>query len=219
MSELTLVIGNKNYSSWSLRPWLLLKVAGIPFREVKVLFDQPDTASTIARYSPSGRVPVLIDGAQPIWDSLAIAEYVAERFPEAGLWPADRALRAKARSISAEMHSGFQALRNSLNMDIRGRYLKEWGADVQTDIDRILAIWKDCRSQAVGGRFLFGRFSIADAMYAPVATRFRTWPVKLDDVSAAYRDEILALPAFREWESESAGEPVVHRYQWTGPRR
>ncbi len=214
MGDLTLVIGNKNYSSWSLRPWLVLKVAGIPFREHRVLLDLPDSAAKIREWSPSGRVPVLADGDLRIWDSLAINEYLAETFPDKTLWPSEKGLRASARAISAEMHSGFTALRSNLLMDTRSRRTKTWGADVQADIDRICQIWRDARARvpAGGGPFLFGRFSIADAMYAPVATRFRTYGVQADAVCTTYRDTILDLPAMKAWDAEAAQEPVMQRY-------
>jgi len=214
MSDFTLVIGNKNYSSWSLRPWLPLKVAGVSFTEVKVLLDQPDTAAKIAVHSPSGRVPVLIHGGLRIWDSLAICEYVAESFPAARLWPVTADVRATARSVSAEMHSGFAALRRDLPMNIRERLPRKWGADVQADIDRIVRIWQDCRAAAAAqGPFLFGAFSIADAMFAPVATRFRTYGVPVPPACAAYIEAIVSLPAFLEWEAEALAEPVVERYR------
>lgn len=199
--ELVLVIADKRLSSWSLRPWLLLKAIGVPFREVSVRLDRPDTAAAIAPHSPSGRVPVLKAGPLAIWDSLAIAEYLAERFPEAGLWPADAGQRALARAVSAEMHSGFAELRRDFAMDLKrppGRRVPQGKAAAQ--VARIAGVWSGLREPApAGGPFLFGRFSIADAMYAPVAFRFDTYRVDLPPAAAAYRDTLLGLPAMREW--------------------
>lgn len=211
MAELTLVIGNKNYSSWSLRPWLLLKQAGIPFREIYIPTHTPQTRAAILEHSPAGRVPVLHDGQVTVWESLAICEYLAERFPDQQLWPLDRAARALARSVATEMHADFGALRTHMVMNCR-RHLPGKGRtpEVQTDIERLRALWNDCRKRyGSGGDFLFGRFSIADAMYAPVATRFRTYDVELDTLSAAYRDTILALPAMRQWYTDAAAEREV----------
>ncbi|XXF78955.1 glutathione S-transferase family protein [Myxococcaceae bacterium GXIMD 01537] len=215
MSELTLVVGSKNYSSWSLRPYLALAHTGQPFREVVIALDQPDTAAQISPHSPSGRVPALRHGELLIWDSLAICEYLAETFPAAKLWPQDKAARAVARSVTAEMHSGFSALRSNMAMDIRGRKPGK-GHDapgVKEDIQRIQQLWNECRARyGQGGSFLFGHFTIADAFYAPVVTRFVTYDVKVDAVGAAYRDAILALPAFQKWAQEGATEPVLKRY-------
>jgi glutathione S-transferase len=209
MAPRTLVVGNKNYSSWSLRPWLALRVAGIPFEEILILIHQPETKAQILKYSPAGFVPVLKDGDVTVWDSLSICEYLAETFPEAKLWPADRAARAKARSISAEMHSGFTALRRDLSMDIRARISKPFADDAKADIARICEIWRECRQSASGGPFLFGHFTIADAMYAPVAARFQTYGVELDPVCAAYRDTILGLAPMKEWIAAGANDPVL----------
>ena len=211
MAELTLVIGNKNYSSWSLRPWLLLKQAGIPFRETYIPTHMPQSRKSILEHSPAGRVPVLHDGDVTVWESLAICEYLAEQFPDKQLWPVDRAARALARSVATEMHAGFGALRAHMVMNCR-RHLPGKGRtpEVQADIERLRALWNDCRKRyGRGGDFLFGHFSIADAMYAPVATRFKTYDVELDTVSAAYRDTILALPAMRQWYTDAAGEREV----------
>ena len=201
MSEMTLVIGNKNYSSWSLRPWFLLKQAGIPFQEIKVRLHQTPAQDEIQKYSPSGKVPVLIDEAVKIWESLAICEYAAERFPEKKLWPADSKARAMARAISSEMHAGFQALRQNMPMNCRARVSqKEITTAVQGDIQRISEIWNECRAQyGKAGPMLFGHFSIADAMFAPVAIRFMIYGVMLDPISKAYQDAILSLPAMKEW--------------------
>jgi glutathione S-transferase len=198
---LILVVGNKNYSSWSLRPWLAMKVAGIAFDEVRIPLYLPGAKEAILRYSPSGKVPCLVDGATHVWDSLAILEYLAERHP--GLWPADRAARARARAISAEMHSGFAALRQHMSMNVR-RSLPGRGRtpEVLADIARIVSIWDECK-----GAFLFGAFTAADAMYAPVALRFRTYAVELPARCRQYADAVLALPAMREWIEAAEREP------------
>ncbi|HEX6102351.1 MAG TPA: glutathione S-transferase family protein [Alphaproteobacteria bacterium] len=209
MAELTLVIGNKQFSSWSLRPWLALKQIGLPFREVLVLLRRPETRAEILKYSPSGKVPYLIDGSVGVWDSLAILEYLNELKPEARLWPADRAARAFARAISAEMHSGFAALRQHLGMDLKRTPGKgEWPAEAAADIERVQAIWAEARARhGKGGPFLFGAFTAADAMYAPVVTRFHRYGVPLDPVLTAYRDAVLALPAMQEWTAAAQKEP------------
>jgi glutathione S-transferase len=200
MSELILHIGDKNISSWSLRPWLALRATGAPMREVEIQLDRPDTRESILRVSPSGRVPVLHDGDVVVWESLAICEYLAERFPAAGLWPDDAAARATARAVSCEMHSGFAALRGELSMDIRARIERTPSAAALADIARITSIWRECRRRhGDGGEFLFGRFGIADCMFAPVATRFRTYGVGVDEVSQRWCDAIVSWPAMREW--------------------
>lgn len=211
----TLVIGNKNYSSWSLRPWLAMRHAGIAFQEVLVRLRQPDTKETLLSHGPSGKAPVLHHGDLTVWDSLAICDYIADRFPTAHLWPADPAARAVARSVSAEMHAGFPDLRKNLFMDLRSRYDRpDRVAAAQADIDRVLAIFRDCRARfGQGGSFLFGAFSIADAMFAPVCTRLRTWGVALDPVSAAYVDAIYALPAFRDWLAAAEKEPWTMEFE------
>jgi glutathione S-transferase len=208
MSKPVLIIGNKNYSSWSLRPWLLLRQAGIDFEEIRINLGAPDLRAQILRYSPSGKVPVLIDGAVTIWDSLAISEYLAERHPQLQLWPADVEARAVARAVSAEMHSGFAALRENMTVNCR-KFLPGKGRapGVAEDIARISAIWTDCRQRfGQDGEFLFGRFSIADAMYAPVALRFRTYAVELDPVCAAYTLSLLQLPAVQDWVAQAGAE-------------
>ena len=211
MSDLTLVIGNKANSSWSLRPWLVLKQAGLAFAETVIPLRQPDTAARIAEHSPSGRVPSLIDGGLTVWDSLAICEYVAELAPDARLWPADRAARAVARAVSAEMHSGFVSLRSTMSMDLK-RDRKGQGMTEATaaDIARIEALWADVRTRfgiPAGGPFLFGAFTIADAMFAPVVTRLETYGVAVSPESRAYMDAVLALPAMREWMAAAKDEP------------
>ncbi len=196
-----LVIGNKNYSSWSLRPWLLMRHAGIAFEEIQIRLFSPEFAAQIARYSPAGKVPALIDGDVTVWDSLSIAEYVAERFPQKQLWPADPAARAFARSTCAEMHAGFGNLRSSLPMNVTAVLPgRGWNVAVQQDVARIGAIWTDARARyGTKGPFLFGEFSIADAFFAPVVSRFATYGIHLPDAAKAYADFILALPAMQEW--------------------
>lgn len=206
-----LVIGSKNSSSWSLRPWLLLKQIGLPFEETVITLRRPDTRERILAFSPSGKVPVLIMGDIRIWDSLAICEFLAEQDPS--LWPADSRARALARSISAEMHSGFADLRTFLPMDVTARFAPPGKllTSVRQDIDRVLAIWTECRRQyGQGGPFLFGPFTIADAMFAPVCSRFTTYAVPLDPVSAAYVEQVMALPAMQEWARGAAVEVTGH---------
>lgn len=208
MANYTLVIGNKKYSSWSLRPWLLLVHGGIAFDEVRIALRKPDTADRIREHSPSGRVPVLHAGKLTIWDSLAIAEFLAERHPNSVRWPADLEVRARARSVSAEMHSGFSALRQNMPMHCDAYYPGAGRTpEVLADIARITEIWNDCRARfGAGGPFLFGAFSIADAMYAPVVFRFRTYGVELDAVCRAYVDTMTALPAMQRWLAEATAE-------------
>ncbi|MBP7488928.1 MAG: glutathione S-transferase family protein [Azospira sp.] len=205
-----LVIGNKNFSSWSLRPWLLLKQAGLPFREIPVHLRQADTKAQILAHSPSGKVPALIDGDLTVWDSLAICEYLAEKasLNHVDLWPADPKARAEARSVSAEMHSGFAALRQQMSMEVAASRPGEGQTpEVLADIARIAALWTSSRERfAAAGPFLFGDFSVADAMYAPVAFRFHTYGVELPPLAAAYRDTLLALPAMREWAAGARAE-------------
>ncbi|MYM80859.1 glutathione S-transferase [Duganella sp. FT50W] len=205
---LTLVIGNKNYSSWSMRPWVAMTAFGIPFQEVRVLLDQEDTANRICGYSASGRVPVLLAGEEmTIWDSLAICEYLAEQFPELHLWPQDVAARAMARSVCAEMHAGFSDLRTSMSMNIRASYPgKGRTPGTQADIGRISEIWEECLSRFGHHQFLFGDFSIADAYYAPVVMRFRTYGVTLAPALDAYCQRVLAHPAVARWVSEALAE-------------
>jgi glutathione S-transferase len=197
---LTLVIGNKNVSSWSMRPWVAAKAFGIPFTEVRVLLDQPDTAANIARYSHAGRVPVLLAGEITVWDSLAIVEYLAEQFPDKHMWPQDVAARALARSVVAEMHSGFAALRSNMSMNIRARLPGRGRTpECQADIGRICEIWEECLSRYGHHGFLFGEFSIADAFFAPVVTRFQTYGVALAPALQAYCERVLAHPAVASW--------------------
>jgi len=205
-----LIVGNKNYSSWSLRPWLAMKVAGIGFSEVRIPLYGPGAKEQILAFSPAGKVPCLVDetanGRLAVWDSLAICEYLAEKTPS--LWPSDSAARAVARSISAEMHSGFQSLRSHMSMNIRKHYPdKGRTPEVLAEIARIVAMWSDCRARfGKEGPFLFGRFSIADAMYAPVVLRFRTYAVELPEVCKAYADAVVALPAMQEWMEAARAE-------------
>jgi glutathione S-transferase len=206
--RLTLVIGNKNYSSWSLRPWLLLRHHGVAFDEVRLPLDTPEFESGIARWSPSARVPVLHRGDLVVWDSLAISEYVSETFLDGRGWPSDASVRAVARSASAEMHSGFQAMRSALPMNCRKR-AKGFVVppEAARDVARILRLWRDCRARfGAMGKFLFGGFSIADAMYAPVVLRFRTYGIALEGVERDYSDAMLELPALRQWLEEAQAE-------------
>lgn len=208
MDELTLVIGNKNYSSWSLRPWIIMKQVGLKFQEINITLYQPDSTEKIKQYSPSGRVPALIHDDLIIWDSLAICEYLAEMFPHLYWWPEDKNYRAVARSISAEMHSGFLDLRQNMPMNCRAK-LPGQGLTpaVQQDIDRITSIWQECRHNfGQGGDFLFGQFTIADAFFAPVVMRFMTYDVKLDAISRDYTQAILGLPAMQEWLTAAKNE-------------
>ncbi|MEQ8814253.1 MAG: glutathione S-transferase family protein [Thalassobaculum sp.] len=211
MTEFTLVIGNKNYSSWSLRPWLSLRHAGIEFDEILIPLDDSRTKAEILKHSGSGRLPALKHGDLTVWDSLAICEYAAELRPEAGLWPDDRGARAVARSLSAEMHTGFAALRSNMPMNIRSRFPEEGRKPgVKEDIDRITALWRQTRSRfGADGPFLFGRFTIADAMFAPVVSRFRTYAVALGDVEQAYADAVWGLAAMKEWAKAADDEPMV----------
>jgi glutathione S-transferase len=210
---LKLVIGNKNYSSWSMRPWLALRASQIPFEEIFIPLytDNAADKDRILSFSRAGKVPALIDGDITIWDSLAIIEYLAERFPEARLWPLDRAHRAHARSISAEMHSGFMALRNECGMNLHRRIgAVELSADARANVARIEEIWTECRERsAISGPFLFGAFSAADAMFAPVVHRFRTYAIPVAPQAAAYMETMMALPAFAEWTCAGLAETLV----------
>jgi len=210
-----LYIGNKNYSSWSMRPWVLMKQAGIPFEEVMVRFDSFEADSqfkaTVGAISPVQKVPVLIDGELAVWDTLAIAEYMAERFPDKHLWPQDTAARARARSVCAEMHAGFGALRNHCGMNIEA-HLSEVGErllreqpGVAADLQRIVQMWSGLLA-AHGGPMLFGAFSIADAYYAPVATRIRTYALPVPPVVDAYITRLLALPGVKAWIDDALAE-------------
>jgi glutathione S-transferase len=203
-----LVIGNKNYSSWSMRPWVLLRQAQIAFDEVQLKFDDDTRVIGIEKYSPTGKVPVLIIEGEPVWDTLAICETAAEMHPEKHLWPEDEKARRVARSACAEMHSGFQALRGAMPMNLRSSHPgKGMTPESRKDIERIIALWTDCRERFGGaGSFLFGRFSIADAFYAPVVMRFRTYAVVLPPIAQAYCEAVQALAAVREWVAAACRE-------------
>jgi glutathione S-transferase len=203
---LTLYVGTKRLSSWSLRPYLALAQAGATFETTVIALDRDDTKANIAKVNPAGRVPVLYHDGVAIWDSLAICEYANELYPAAQLWPADRTQRARARALSAEMHSGFAALRTNMPMDIGGRkHGQGHTAEALADAQRIQAIWRD-QLAASGGPFLFGAFTIADAMFAPVTTRFVTYGVDLDATCRRYVDTIAALPAMQAWANDAAAE-------------
>jgi glutathione S-transferase len=208
---LHLTIGNKNYSSWSLRPWLALKVAGIPFEETVIPIYVPGSKEKFLARSPAGKVPILQDGTVTVWESLAILEYLAEKFPATGLWPSDRGARAHARAIASEMHAGFQPLRRQCPMNMWRPVKKlELGAETAANAARIDAMWSDCRTRfGAGGPFLFGGFTAADAMYAPVVSRFHTYAVAVGAASAAYMDAVMALPAWREWHAAAVVEEWV----------
>jgi len=209
---LTLVIGNKNYSSWSMRPWLALRANHIAFDEVFIpLYTGAADKKRILGFTHSGKVPALIDGDVTIWDSLAIIEYLAEKFPQARLWPEDRARRAHARSISAEMHSGFAALRNECGMNLhRPVGAIALSADARDNVARIQQIWIECRERyAEFGPFLFGAFGGADAMFAPVVHRFQTYAIEVRPEARHYMDTMMSLPAFQEWTRAGLAETLV----------
>jgi glutathione S-transferase len=208
---LTLVIGNKNYSSWSLRPWIAMKVAGIAFAEEVVSLDAADFSERVRKISATGKVPALADGETHVWESLAILEYLAEKYPQAGLWPTDPGARAHARSIAAEMHAGFTPLRRHYPMNVwRPVKRREPTPEVVEHVQRIDRMWTDCRSRfGEAGAFLFGAFGAADAMYAPVVSRFHTYAVDVGPVSRAYMAAVMALPAWAEWSAAAAQEPWV----------
>lgn len=210
-----LIIGNKNYSSWSMRPWVAMKAFGIPFEEVKINLGQPDTCNRIAQFTNAGRVPVLVAGEITIWDSLAICEYLAEQFPDKSMWPSDVEARAIARSICAEMHSGFSALRSAMWMNIRARFPgKGRTPEAQADISRVCEIWETCLERSGPHRFLFGEFSIADAYYAPVVMRFRTYGVWVPPMLQAYMDRVAAHSAVAQWMREALEEETrLEKYE------
>lgn len=204
---LKLVIGNKNYSSWSMRPWVAMTAFGIPFEEVRIGLDRPDTSARIGQYSAAGRVPVLVSGKTTVWDSLAICEYLAEQFPDKGMWPQDVEARAMARSICAEMHSGFTGLRSAMWMNIRASFPgKGRTPAAQNDISRICEIWEDCLAHSGPRQFLFGDFSIADAYFSPVVMRFRTYGVWMAPALQAYMDRVAAHPAVAQWVRDALAE-------------
>ena len=211
MAGLLLPIGNRKYSSWSLRPWIVMKQAGIKFDEKFVALQQPDTKAKILKFSPSGKVPFLRHGKIEVWESLAILEYLAEKNPEAGLWPRDARARAHARAICSEMHAGFQPLRRQFPMNMR-RPVKahELNADAASDVRRIETLWGDCRARfGQGGPFLYGAFGAADAMYAPVVSRFHTYGVEVGGATRDYMRAITALPEWSEWREAARREPWV----------
>ena len=207
----TLLIGNKNYSSWSLRPWLLLHAFGVPFTEQRYLFDTPEFAAEIQsrKRSPNGKVPVLIDGEIVVWDSLAMSEYLAERHVD--MWPSDAVARSHARCACAEMHSGFQPVRNWMPMNVRRSYpIAVPREDVQKDIDRLQGLWTEARDKFGGeGPFLYGKFSVADAYFAPVVFRFNTYGVTQNLVVSEYVEAMLAHPSMQQWLADSAAEREV----------
>jgi glutathione S-transferase len=214
MKRPTLVIGNKNYSSWSLRAWLVLREASIEFDEVRIPLHTAGYRDRIREHNPAGKVPVLLDGSRTVWDSLAIAEYVAERVPS--IWPADPAARARARSVSAEMHSSFFTIRQMLPLNVRaaGRTAAAT-ADLTAEIDRVAAIWETCREAfGASGPCLFGAFSIADAFFAPVVLRFRTYGVSCRPVGQAYMEALRDRPSLREWTQAAAAESeIIEAYE------
>jgi glutathione S-transferase len=211
---LTLVIGNKNYSSWSLRPWIAMKVAGIAFDEIVIPLYEPGSPEAIRKYSPAGKVPILIDGGDRIWESLAILEHLAERFPKAGLWPADARARSHARAVATEMHAGFQPLRRDCTMNmwlpVKARPKSD---EVMGNVRRIEEIWRDCRARfGQSGPFLFGSFGAADAMYAPVVSRFHTYGLPVGADTRAYMDAVMALPAWQEWVDAAMKETWIMQH-------
>lgn len=209
MAKLVLYVGNKNYSSWSMRPWLALEACGIPFEDVVIPFDFPTGNPRFREISPTGRVPVLHHGDVRVWESLAIIEYVAELYPDAGLWPEDREDRARARSYSMEMLSGFRALRGACPMNIRRpRKAIVLPEGVAADIARIEAIWREAIARS-GGPFLFGRFTAADAMFAPVVNRFDVYELVNDPATLAYMEAVKGHPDFRKWEEAAKAEPWI----------
>ena len=211
----TLVIANKCHSSWSMRPWLLMKHFGIPFEEVLIPFatpmNSPDWTAQVRRYSPAGKVPVLVDRDVAVWESLAIIEYLADEHPDLPIWPRERAARALARAIASEMHAGFSALRSACPMNLGKRYpARDRGPAVAKDVARVCEIWRTTRERfGRGGPFLFGAFCAADAMYAPVVTRFHTYSLPADEAGRAYMDAVMALPAFREWREAGLAETWI----------
>jgi glutathione S-transferase len=209
---LKLIIGNKNYSSWSLRPWIAMRQAGIPFEEELFALYEPGSREKIMKYSPTGTVPCLVDGDVTVWESLAILDYLADKFPDKKLWPSDMKARGFARAISSEMHAGFGPLRQHCSMNMRRDRNKprDLTPEVKANVARIDAIWTESRSRfGAGGPFLFGAFSNADAMYAPVVSRFASYSIPASPVSQTYIKTMMALPAWKEWEDAGRVEPMV----------
>jgi glutathione S-transferase len=215
---LTLIIGNKNYSSWSLRPWIAMKVAGIAFDEKVIPLYEPGSREQVLKYSPAGKVPVLIDGDARIWESLAILEHLAEKFPDARLWPQDAGARSHARAVASEMHGGFGALRRACPMNL---WLppkpRPQSDEVMAEVARIETLWSDCRARfgqkaETGGPFLFGAFGAADAMYAPVVARFHNFGLPVGAPARAYMDAVMGLSAWAEWREAALQEPWVMRH-------
>jgi glutathione S-transferase len=211
---LTLIIGNKNYSSWSLRPWIAMQVAGIPFDEIVIPLYEPGSREQVLKYSPAGKVPVLIEGDTHIWESLAILEHLAEKFPDAQLWPSEAGARSHARVVASEMHAGFAALRRACPMNL---WLppkpRPQSDEVIADVARIEALWNDCRARfGKGGPFLFGAFCAADAMYTPVVARFYNFGVPVGAAARSYMEAVMSLPAWAQWREAALKEPWVMRH-------
>jgi len=211
MPDVTIYLGNKNYSSWSLRAWLVLRRTGAAFDELVIPIREKDSRETILRFSPSGKVPALHHKGTVVWDSLAIAEFLAETYPKIRLWPRDAVKRALARSVSSEMHAGFTDLRRTMPMNMRSSFPgREITPEAKADINRITAIWRDCRMKyGDGGDFLFGDFTIADAMFAPVVSRLKTYGVTLEDIPRSYSEAIWSLPDMQTWFDAARNEPWV----------
>jgi glutathione S-transferase len=208
-----LAIGNKAYSSWSLRPWILLRVLGIPFEEDLIPLDTPEFRPRVAAYKAGSTVPILVDGDVTVWESLAIMDYIGERFPELPVWPQERRARAFARTVAAEMHAGFRGLRAACPMNLRKRYAPmDRGELVAKDVSRAKHLWRTARSEfgePAGGPFLFGAFCAADAMFAPMVTRFQTYSIPVEPEIRAYMDAVLDLPPFKEWQEAGMRESWV----------
>ena len=222
--SLQLIIGNKNYSSWSFRPWIAMRAAGIPFEETVISLYADGSEAAIRQHSPAGKVPILIDGDIRVWESLAIIEYLAEKFPAAQLWPSDPAARALARAISAEMHAGFVPLRQQCGLNMwRPPARRDLSDDAKANIARIEAMWTEARTRfGAGGPFLFGRFSAADAMYAPIVSRLETYAIEVSAPVAAYMQAMIALPAWAEWRRAALRETWViakFEYDWPDVKR
>ena len=208
---LRLVIGNKNYSSWSLRPWIAMKVAGIEFEETVIPLYEPGSRDRILEVSPTGKVPALIDGDIRVWETLAILDYLVDRYPDTGFWPKDQAARAHARSVASEMHAGFAPLRRLCPMNMRRPVkARELTPEVAADVARIDSLWTECRTRfGAGGPFLFGGFGAADAMFAPVVSRLHTYDIAVGALSRRYMEAVMELPAWHEWQAAAEREPWV----------